>query len=101
MNVSDGILRARYRNTFERAELMTPGEVYALEFPLYATSNLFQRGHRIRVDVSSSDYPAYDANPNTGGPIMVPGQRPVVAENVVYHDAARPSHVVLPIIPSG
>lgn len=98
MNLADGILRAHYRNGFTKQELMKPGEVYALTFPLFATSNLFVKGHRIRVDVSSSDYPAYDPNPNTGDPFMT-GHHSVVAKNAVYHDKDRPSHLILPIIP--
>jgi uncharacterized protein len=65
---------------------------------MFATSNLFKKGHRIRVDVSSSDYPAYDPNPNTGEHYMV-GNHSVPAKNVVYHDQKRPSHIILPIIP--
>jgi len=65
---------------------------------MFATSNLFAKGHRIRVDISSSDYPAYDPNPNTGEPYMI-GNQGVAAKNVVYHDSKRPSHIILPIIP--
>jgi uncharacterized protein len=97
MNLADGILRAHYRNGFTRAELMKPGEVYQLTVQLSATSNLFVKGHRIRVDISSSDYPAYDPNPNTGDPYMI-GRHRVVAKNVIYHGKDRPSHIVLPVI---
>ena len=98
MNVSDGIIRARYRESFESPEPMTPGEVYRLTIELYPTANLFCRGHRIRLDISSSNFPRLDVNPNTG---EAPGlsRRTVVAENTVYHDARRPSHVVLPVVP--
>jgi predicted acyl esterase len=97
MNLADGIIRARYRNGFERAELLEPDKVYAITFTLFPTSNLFKAGHRIRVDLSSSNYPTYDPNPNTGDASMV-GGRGQVAENCIYHDAEHPSHIVLPII---
>ncbi len=98
MNVTDGIIRASYRDSFEKPELMKPGEMYEFTIELYPTSNLFIRGHRIRIDVSSSNFPRLDVNPNTG---EAPGlsHRSVMAENAVYHDADHPSHVVLPVIP--
>lgn len=100
MNISDSILRLRYRNGPERAELMTPGEVYRVEIPMYPTSNLFGRGHRIRLDVSSSNFPRFDVNPNTGEPL---GRHThtQVAINTIHHDPAHPSHLVLPVIPVG
>ena len=79
---------------------MEPGEVYPFEIVMYPTSNLFKRGHRIRLDISSSNFPRFDVNPNTGGE-MGRDRRIVVAENAVYHDAEHPSHIVLPIIPAG
>jgi putative CocE/NonD family hydrolase len=98
MNITEGIIRARYRDFSGRAELLQPGEVYELTIVLEPTSNLFQAGHRIRLDIASSNFPRFDINPNTGEPV---GQHThaVVATNTVYHDAARPSHVILPIIP--
>jgi putative CocE/NonD family hydrolase len=94
----DSILRVRYRESWERETLMTPGEVYAIEIPLPPTSNLFKAGHRIRLDISSSNFPRFDLNPNTGEPV---GRHTEVrtARNTVYVDAARPSQVILPIIP--
>ena len=100
MNITDGIIRARYRNSFEKAELMTPGQVYQFTIKLYPTSNLFARGHRIRVDVSSSNFPRLDVNPNTGEPLGL-SRRTQVAENALYHDADHPSHILLPLIPTG
>ena len=97
MNLPDYILRARYRNGFEKAELMTPGEAYEFTIPLRSTSNLFKKGHRIRIDISSSSFPQYSRNPNTGDPHMM--GKTIVAENKIYHDAQHPSHVVLPIVP--
>ncbi len=77
---------------------MEPGRIYPITVKLYPTSNVFKRGHRIRVDVSSSNFPRFDLNPNTGEPLN--GQRRMlVATNTVYHDREHPSHVVLPVIP--
>jgi putative CocE/NonD family hydrolase len=96
MNVTDGILRARYRNGPARQELMTPGEVYRFRIEPFPTANVFKKGHRIRIDVSSSNFPRFDVNPNTGEPLGR-NRRVKSADNRLYHDAAHPSHVVLPI----
>ena len=98
MNISDSILRLRYRKGRAPAELLTPGEVYRVEIPMYPTSNRFGAGHRIRLDVSSSNFPRFDVNPNTGEPLGR-NQRTEVAVNTVHHDREHPSHVVLPVIP--
>ena len=98
INVADSIIRARYRNGWERPELMTPGEPCEFVFQLYPTSNVFRRGHRIRVDVSSSNWLRFDVNPNTGGPLGLEG-RYQVAHQAIYHDADCPSHIVLPVQP--
>jgi len=98
MNLEDGIIRARFRNSLERAELMTLGEIYQFTIQLYPTSNLFKAGHRIRLDISSSNFPRFDPNPNTGEPLNAHACT-MVARNTIYHDAAHPSHVILPIIP--
>ena len=95
-NITDSIVRARYRNGWERPELLTPGQSYEFVFQLYPTSNVFKRGHRIRLDVSSSNWPRFDVNPNTGGPLgLERGYE--LARQTVYHDADCPSHVVLPL----
>jgi len=96
INVTDSIIRARYRNGYEKPELLTPGQACELVFQLYPTSNVFKAGHRIRLDVSSSNWPRFDVNPNTGGPLGLE-QRRQEAHQTVYHDAQRPSHVVLPV----
>lgn len=100
LNLSDGIIRARYRHSKEKAELMQPGEVYRFQITIPTTSNLFQANHRIRLDISSSSFPNFDPNPNTGEPL---GRHRMMrlAANTVYHDGDHPSHVVLPIIPDG
>jgi putative CocE/NonD family hydrolase len=80
--------------------MMTPGDVYEVTIEAFPTSNLFREGHRIRVDVSSSNYPHFDLNFNTGEPEgLATGSR--VATNTVYMDAERPSHAILPIVPAG
>jgi hypothetical protein len=99
MNLTDGILRARYRDSWERPTLMNPGEVYEICIDAFPISNLFKRGHRIRVDISSSNFPHFDVNPNTGEP-EGNSQLCRVATNRIFLDASRPSHVVLPFIPS-
>ena len=76
---------------------MEPGVVYPFEIVMYPTSNVFGVGHQIRLDVSSSNYPRFDVNPNTGGPLGRE-RRAIVAENAIYHDPQHPSHVLLPII---
>lgn len=97
LNIGDSIIRARYRADRARPELMTPGEIYPFEIVLYPTSNVFARGHRIRLDISSSNFPRFDANPNTGEPLGASG-RTVVAENTLYHDADYPSRITLPVV---
>jgi predicted acyl esterase len=98
MLLNDSVIRCRYREGFDREVLMIPGEIYPVAIELPPTSNLFDVGHRIRIDVSSSNWPRLDVNPNTGEP-MGRHTHQVVAEQTVYADADHPSHVVLPVIP--
>ena len=98
MNLTDGILRCRYRNSWERPEMMKPGQVYRIAIEAFPTSNLFRAGHRIRLDISSSNFPHFDVNPNTGEPEGM-ARRTRVAANSVYVDRARPSRAILPLIP--
>jgi uncharacterized protein len=97
LNIADSIVRARYRNA-GKAELLKPGEPYEFTIEMYPTSLVFQRGHRIRLDISSSNFPRFDINPNTGEP-MNDNRRTQVAENTVYLDAKHPSQIILPVIP--
>jgi putative CocE/NonD family hydrolase len=97
LNLVDTILRARYRNARDRAEPMKPEKEYRLTLVLPPVSSLFAAGHRVRLDVSSSNFPRFDVNPNTGEPLGR-NRGHVVAENVVYVDAEHPSSVVLPIV---
>ena len=99
-NLTDGIVRARYRH-FERGEapsLIEPGVAYEYEIDLWATSNLFKAGHRIRLDVTSSSFPRWDRNPNTGHAFGEDAEL-AVARQTILHDSEHPSYVVLPIVP--
>jgi uncharacterized protein len=98
MNVTDGILRVRYRKSWEKPEPLQPGEVAQVTVEAFPTANLFKRGHRIRLDVSSSNFPHFDVNPNTGDPEGT-GLTRQVARNTLYLDRERASYVVLPIVP--
>ncbi|WP_223690705.1 CocE/NonD family hydrolase [Leifsonia poae] len=95
--LTDGILRMRYRSALDAPELLTPGEVYEVQLDLSVTSNVFLPGHRIRLEVSSSNYPRFDRNTNTGGGITDETEF-VVARNRVLHGPAGPSRLILPII---
>src|SRR5690606_17520117 len=97
MNLAHGILRARVRNSFERPEVLEPGTVYAITIPTFPTSNRFCAGHRIRIEVSSSNFPHFDVNPNSDW--RVPGAPPQIAHNRVHVSAKAASHIVLPIVP--
>jgi hypothetical protein len=97
-NMAEGIVRARYRESLSTPTLLKPGEVYRFEIDLVGTSVEFQKGHRIRVHVTSSHFPQFDRNPNTGAPFGTTAEIRV-AQQTVYHDAQRASHVVLPVIP--
>ena len=99
INITDSIIRARYRNGFQRSELMTEDEAYEFVFQLYPTSNVFAKGHRIRLDISSSNWPRFDVNHNTGGSLGI-DRTYKIAKQTVYHSADYPSHIVLPIQPS-
>ncbi len=97
LNLTDGVLRVKFRNSWSAPELMTPGQVYPITIRLYPTGNLFARGHRIRVDISSSNFPRLDVNGNTGdNPAASPLR--ITAENTVYHDRQRPSHALLWVV---
>ncbi len=98
LNLTDTVLRMRYRNSWEKEELMTPGEAYRIEIRLWPTSNVFKAGHRIRIDISSSNFPRFDVNPNTGEP-MGRHTHMQKATNSVLVDADHPSSVTLPVIP--
>ncbi|MCA9021035.1 MAG: CocE/NonD family hydrolase [Planctomycetaceae bacterium] len=98
--MGDGIIRARYRDSDKQETLMTPGETYEFTIKLDPCSNRFKKGHRIRVDISSSNFPRFDVNPNTGEP-PADARRKITATNTIYHNSQHPSHIILPVIPAG
>ena len=98
INLCEGILRARYRDSRESPTLLTPGQVYPLTIDLWATSNVFKAGHRIRLEVSSSNFPRFDRNLNTGEPAAT-SERMATATNTILHDSEHPSALLLPLIP--
>ena len=98
MNLLDGIIRARYRDSASDPELMEPGRPYRFTIDLWNTSNVFLPGHRIRLEISSSNFPRFDRNLNTGA-AFGQGTSGPVAQQTVFHTADRPSAVVLPVIP--
>jgi putative CocE/NonD family hydrolase len=99
MPLTDGIIRGRYRDNWEHPELLEQGQIYQMKIVLPPTSNIFLKGHHVRVDISSSNFPKLDVNPNTGEPLGL-NRRTQVAENTVFHNPENPSHIVLPIIPT-
>ncbi|WP_199834472.1 CocE/NonD family hydrolase [Streptomyces sp. NRRL F-5755] len=100
VNLNSGIVRASYRESMGEPKPIVPGTVYEYKIKVWPTSNLFKKGHRIRLDISSSDYPQYDPNPNTGSWLGESAERRT-ARQTVLHDAAHPSKVTLPVIPDG
>jgi uncharacterized protein len=97
-NLTEGIIRARYRNSQEKPELINPGEIYKFAIDVWSTSNVFLKGHRLRLEVSSSNFPRFDRNLNTGGDNET-GQKYVSATNTIYHDAEHPSALIVPVVP--
>ena len=97
-NLTDGIIRARYRDSMSSPSLLTPGDVYRYTIDLWATSNVFKAGHSIRVEISSSNFPRFDRNTNTGYTIAQDTtSKP--AMQTILHDAEHPSHITLPVVP--
>jgi len=98
-NLTDGILRLRYRNGLELPEPITPGKVYPVTIDVGVTANVFEAGHRIRLEVSSSNFPRFDRNPNTGR--ATAGETELrTARQKLWHSPQRPSHLLLPVIPN-
>lgn len=98
MNVAEGMLRARFRNGVDKMELLQPGQVYEYEIDMAGTANVFQPGHRIRVDITSSNFPQFDRNPNTGEDLGASSKTRVAAQTL-HHGAAKASHILLPVVP--
>ncbi len=97
--LTDGIVRARYRHSTEKAEPIEPGTIYRYQIDLWATSNVFKAGHRIRLYVSSSNFPRFNRNLNTGERTLG-STRALKARQTIYHDAEHPSALILPVIPA-
>ncbi len=97
-NVTEGIVRARYRDSQEQPALMNPDQVYKFTVDLWATSNVFRKGHVVRLEISSSNFPRFDTNLNTGEEARL-AQRSVAATNTIYHAAQHPSALVLAVVP--
>lgn len=97
MNITDGILRMRYRDGWQRETMMTAGEVYGITIEPFATSNVFKAGHRLRIDIASSNYPQFDINPNSGDPEGYAGESRV-ANNSVYVGGQYASRIILPSV---
>jgi len=98
MNLTDGIFRCRFHKSWGEPEFLESGRIYEIEIEPFATANLFKRGHRIRLDISSSNFPHFDVNPNSGeSPALA--RAPRIAVNTVYMGADNPSHLVLPLVP--
>jgi putative CocE/NonD family hydrolase len=98
-NLTEGILRARYRDSQEKPAFLNPGQTYKFTLDLWSTSNLFRKGHRVRLEISSSNFPRFDRNLNTGEGARS-ARKSVPATNTIYHDAEHPSALILPVVPS-
>ena len=99
MILAEGILRARYREGYDRPRPLRPGELCAYDIDLAATSNVFRPGHRIRVAITSSSFPRFDRNPNTGNPLGADAEEDLrPARQTVFHDGRSPSHLLLPVV---
>ena len=99
LNIGDSIVRARYRNGPGKAQLLKPGQPYEFTIEMYPTSLVFKRGHRMRLDISSSNFPRFDVNPNTGEALNN-NRRSQAAENTIYLDVEHPSRIILPFVPA-
>ena len=96
-NLTEGIVRAVYRDSDAKPKAMEPGKVYPFHIDLWSTSNVFLKGHRIRLEISSSNFPRFDRNLNTGKS-AAEDQTSVKATNTIYHDGKYPSALILPIV---
>ncbi len=99
INLAEGIVRARYRESLSRSKLLEPGKVYPFRINMLATSNVFLPGHRIRVDIASSHFPQFDRNPNTGEPFGTT-DHVRIANQTVHHAGSYASHILLPVVPA-
>ena len=99
--ITDGQARTRFRESFERPTLLTPNKETSVTVKLWGTSNLFKKGHRIRVHITSSNFPRYNRNLNSGKAMAEETEQDIrVANQTIYHNGARASAIILPIIPN-
>ena len=98
MNIAEGMLRARFRNGVDKMELLQPNQVYEYDVDMAGTANVFQPGHRIRIDITSSNFPQFDRNPNTGEDLGA-SSRVRTAAQTVHHGGMQASHILLPVVP--
>jgi putative CocE/NonD family hydrolase len=99
MNLCDAILRARYRESLSHPVLVEPNRIYEYRIEVGVTGHVFRKGHRIRLEVSSSNFPRFDRNLNTGGDFATETEMRI-ARQTIYHDREHPSHLILPVIPA-
>jgi putative CocE/NonD family hydrolase len=97
MNVAEGVLRARFRKGYDKMELLQPNEAYEFDIDMRGTANVFLPGHRIRVDVTSSNFPQFDRNLNSGEDLAT-GSKVRAARQTIFHSADRASHILLPVV---
>jgi putative CocE/NonD family hydrolase len=98
-NLAEGVVRARFRDSLSAPKPITPGRIYQFEIDMWATSHLVSAGHRIRLEISSSNFPRFDRNPNTGRDLFADAEmRPAL--QTVMHDRSFQSHLTLPVIPA-
>lgn len=97
IQLQNGLLRARYRNLEGEPELLEPGKVYRFEIDMWSTANRFKAGHRIRIDISSADFPRFERHSNRAGESV----QPICASQIIYHDKVRASHLILPVVSGG
>jgi putative CocE/NonD family hydrolase len=99
-NLAEGVVRARFRDSLSNPAPITPGKTYEYAIDMWATSHLFKRGHRVRLEITSSNFPRYDRNPNTGHDFGVDGEKDLrTARQTIFHTASSASHLMLPVIP--
>jgi uncharacterized protein len=99
LNLTDGIIRARWRNSRTTPAMLTPGKVEEFKIDMWSTSNVFKKGHRIRLEISSSNFPRFDRNPNTGHDLFADAEM-LPAMQTIMHNRTFASHLTLPLIPS-
>ena len=97
-NLTEGIVRARFRHSQEKPSLMNPGQIYKFTIDLWSTSNVFRKGHMLRLEISSSNFPRFDRNLNTGE-LAANSATWATATNTIFHDKTHPSALILPVVP--